>query len=95
MYATFTQSRRSLTRLPGTVWTVRVEGPHRAVRGCQVFPIGELFGLETVLEEATGLADDPDVAADMLESRMIASPRPRRRRDRTVSSRAALYAPSR
>lgn len=96
MHATFPQGRRFLTAgLPGTVWTLRVAGRQRAVRSYPVLPIDELFGLEDGLEAATGLADDAGVVADMLESRMIASPRPRRRRDRTVSSRAALYAPSR
>lgn len=96
MHATSSQGRRFLTAgLPGTVWTFRVAGRQRAVRGYAVLPIDELFGLDDGLEAAAGLADDADVMADMLESRMIAAPRPRRRRDRTVSSRAALYAPSR
>jgi hypothetical protein len=35
---------------------------------------------------------DAGTLADLLDSRMIAPPRPRRRRDRAISSRALFYA---
>lgn len=79
----------------GTVFTLRVAGHDCGVRSQPVCPIDELLGFEDEVDSADGHAGDPALLADLLESRMIVPPRPRRRRERAVSSRAALYAPSR
>ena len=41
-----------------------------------------------------GGAADGDIIADLLDSRMIIPPRPRRRRQRSVSSRAVFFGTS-
>lgn len=87
-----------LQRLPhggGTVFVARVGGRECTVRSFSVSPVGDLLGFEGELEAASGGSEDATLLADALESRMIAPPRPRRRRDRAVSSRAAFYASGR
>ena len=71
------------------------------VRGRMVAEIAEVLGFEEEMDVA--VAGFVDVAAlvgdsadsrtiiDLLDSRMIAPPRPRRRRQRAVSSRAVFY----
>ena len=71
------------------------------VRARTIAPIAEVLGFEAeMVLSAGGLADpaalegwdaDGGMVADMLESRMIAPPRLRRRRQRTVSSRAVFF----
>jgi hypothetical protein len=58
------------------------------VRVMPLCPIADVLGFEH--EIAAGVVD-ADTIADLLDSRMIAPPRPRRRRDRAVSSRAVFY----
>lgn len=94
MHATSTQILQTVSRIPATRYVIRVGGCDLAVRGFPLSPIHEVLGFEDEFENMTGAVADPSLVADMLESRMIAPPRPRRRRDRSVSSRAAFYAPA-
>jgi hypothetical protein len=95
MHATSTHVQQTSSRIPATCFVIRVGGCGLAVRGFPLSPIHEVVGFEEEFENMAGDGADPGLVADMLESRMIAPPRPRRRRDRSVSSRAALYAPAR
>lgn len=78
---------------------VTVGGETCAVRVANIHSIPEVLGFEDemqlVLSAAadgdSGDLDDPQAIADLLESRMIAPPRPRRRRERAVSSRAVFF----
>jgi hypothetical protein len=94
MQATAPQIQQAASRISATHFVIRVGGRDLAVRGFPLSPIHELLGFEEEFENMTGDAADPGLVADMLESRMIDPPRPRRRRDRAVSSRAAFYAPA-
>jgi len=67
------------------------------VRGTPVWPIPEVLELDDQFEPGREAADrgpDDELVADLLASRMIAAPRPRRRRERGVSSRAVFFAGS-
>jgi len=67
------------------------------VRGTPVWPIPEVLELDDQFEPGRDAADrglDEELIADVLASRMIAAPRPRRRRERAVSSRAVFFAGS-
>ena len=73
---------------------MRVDGDMCTVRATTVWPIAEVLGFEAQLE-TSGFVDagiDADFVAAALDSQMIAPPRPRRRRDKLVASRAAFYA---
>jgi len=73
-------------------YVVKVGDAACDVRAFAVTAIEELLGFE---HEADGLMDadaTPVLIGDVVDSRMIAPPRPRRRRDRSVSSRAMFYA---
>jgi hypothetical protein len=94
MHATSTPIQQTASRISATRYTIRVGGCDLAVRGFPLSPIHEVLGFEDEFENMTGDPIDAGLVADMLESRMIAPPRPRRRRDRTVSSRAAFYTPA-
>jgi hypothetical protein len=59
------------------------------VRVTPLCPIADVLGFEHEIA-AAGVVDSATIA-DLLDSRMIAPPRPRRRRDRAVSSRAVFY----
>jgi hypothetical protein len=65
------------------------------VRVRTIAMIAEVLGFEQEMEgDVEGLAgypDDRNLIADLLDSRMIAPPRPMRRRQRSVSSRAMFY----
>lgn len=71
------------------------------VRARTIAPIAEVLGFEAEMDlAAEGMVDpsalggvdaDCGIVADLLESRMIAPPRLRRRRQRTVSSRAVFF----
>jgi len=80
----------AVSRYVMTVGATRCE-----VRGRTIGTIAEVLGFEREMEDAIGdLADaspDAGTIADLLDSRMIAPPRPLRRRQRTVSSRAMFY----
>jgi len=60
------------------------------VRAATVWPIPEVLDLDGQFEPGRDAVDD-DLLADLLASRMIAPPRPRRRRERSVSSRAVFF----
>jgi hypothetical protein len=79
-----------------TLLAMRVDGDTCTVRAAAVWPIAEVLAFEDQFDGlAAGDANaDPSLIADMLDSRMIAATRPRRRRDRAVSSRAMFYAGS-
>ena len=77
-----------------TCYCLQVAGAACQVRATTVWPIHEVLEVEAELllsagghEAATG-----GLLVDLLDSRMIAPPRPRRRRERPVSSRAMFYA---
>ena len=64
------------------------------VRAATVWPIPEVLDLDGPFEPGRDAVDDiidDDLLADLLASRMIAPPRPRRRRERSVSSRAVFF----
>lgn len=73
------------------------------IRVRAIAPIADVLGFEAEMDAAAG-ADGPLQAggdyvdgvtiADLLDSRMIAPPRPRRRRQRFVCSRAVFYGAS-
>ncbi len=73
-------------------------GTHECVvRATEVWPIPEVLDLKGSFEPGMDAADpvlDDEILADLLSSRMIAPPRPRRRREKSVSSRAVFFAPS-
>lgn len=76
-------------------YSLKVGETECVVRAAAVWPIPEVLDLEGQFEpgsDATQQSLDPGLVADVLDSRMIAPPRPRRRRERTVSSRAMFYA---
>lgn len=66
------------------------------VRVRTIAMIAEVLGYEQEMEgdvaDLAGHAADRTLIADLLDSRMIAPPRPARRRQRPVSSRAMFYA---
>lgn len=94
MNATFPQIERGPHGLPTAVFVTRIGGCDCPVRCIPVSPIHELLGFEEETDvDTAGFAGDA-LVADVIDSRMIAPPRPRRRRDRSVSSRAAFYAPA-
>jgi hypothetical protein len=84
---------------PGAArYSVHVGGAACEVRARLVSPIADVLGFEQEMDVAVAgvvdlasLTDDHGMIVDLLDSRMIAPPRPRRRRDRAVSSRAMFY----
>lgn len=76
-----------------------VGGETCAVRVSALHSIPEVLGFEDEMQLVLSAAadgdfpdsGDPQAIADLLESRMIAPPRPRRRRERAVSSRALFF----
>jgi len=75
-------------------FSIKVGEAERIVRAATVWSIPEVLDLESQFEPGSDATDrrEPGLAADVLDSRMIAPPRPRRRRERAVSSRAVFYA---
>ena len=76
-------------------FTVQVDESECLIRAAEVWPIADVLELESQLEPGGDHGTeriDADVAADLLDARMIPPPRPRRRRQRAVSSRAVFYA---
>jgi hypothetical protein len=82
-------SRESRTSL----LSMQVDGEPCTVRTATVWPIAEVLAFEDLIDGMTtdAIDADPGLIADLLESRMIAPPRPRHRRQKSVSSRAAFY----
>lgn len=65
------------------------------VRATTVWPIEDVLGLEVESVLMAAIEEDAaggPVVSDLLESRMIVPLRPRRRRERAISSRAHFYA---
>jgi hypothetical protein len=75
-------------------FTMQVAGTACRVRATTVWPIHEVLEVEAEMLLAAGghEAAEGELLLDLLESRMIAPPRPRRRRERPLSSRAVFYA---
>lgn len=81
---------------------MRIGAEDCAVRVTPIARIEDVLGFEEELQAAAaGLAAEQEacvptgeaaLVAELLEARMIAPLRPRRRRDRAVSSRAVFYA---
>jgi hypothetical protein len=91
----FPESPRSLRQATGRL-VVHVGVGRHPIRSQAVWPIGEVLEVEDELDAL--LAGTPEDQAaptellhDLLDSRMIAPLRPRRRRQRSVSSRAIFY----
>jgi hypothetical protein len=86
-------SGRSAGQAPRYV--IHVGGVACTVRARPVAPIAEMLGFEDEMEASlSDLAAEPGAGGtivDLLDSRMIAPPRPRRRRERAVSSRAVFF----
>ena len=79
-------------------FSIKVGDAECVVRATAVWPIPEVLELESQLEPGseawaqTTQDLERELIADVLASRMIVPPRPRRRRERAVSSRAVFYA---
>jgi hypothetical protein len=84
----------SRTESATTLLSMQVDGDTCTVRAAAVWPIAEVLAFEAPFDGfvAADAEGDPALIADMLDSRMIASPQPRRRRQKAVSSRAVFYA---
>lgn len=84
-------SRESHTSL----LSMQVDGETCTVRTATVWPIAEVLAFEDLIDgmttDSVDAGIDPGLVADLLDSRMIAPPRPRHRRQKSVSSRAAFY----
>ena len=87
---TFGKSATAAARYVVTVGETPCE-----VRGRTIAMIGDVLGFEQEMEgevaDLAGDAADRHLTADLLGSRMLAPPRPLRRRQRPVSSRAMFY----
>jgi hypothetical protein len=92
MHATQPQPIQSSRHAGAALFSVRLNATHCSVRAFPVAMIHDLLGFEHEVEAGCDEATDPAFVADVIESRMIAPPRPRRRRERAVSSRAIFYA---
>lgn len=97
----FIDSRRPPVVASGRL-VVHVGVDRHPIRSQPVWPIADVLGVEDQMdallasgvEDAAATAGQPSAAEllhDLLDSRMIAPPRPRRRRQRAVSSRAVFY----
>lgn len=92
MHATFPQmSHRSHDLAGAATFSLRVGAAACSVRAFPLATIQDLLGFDHDLEAVAAADVDPEMVADVMESRMIAPPRPRRRRDRAVSSRAVFF----
>lgn len=80
-----------------TRYSMKVGNVECVVRAAEVWSIPEVLDLKGSFEPGMDVTDpvlDDAILADLLSSRMIAPPRPRRRREKSVSSRAIFFAPS-
>ena len=90
-------------RRPGPTvghFVVHVAGESHEIRAVAIWPIAEALGAAgqtdmlgphgTVAADHT-VEDDAVILADLMDSLLIAPPRPRHRRQRLVSSRAIFY----
>jgi hypothetical protein len=79
-----------------TLFAATVSGRSQLVRGLAVWPIDEALAMEeqilpATVDQAAEMPLDTALMHDLTASRLIAPPRLRRRRDRAVASRAALF----
>lgn len=77
-------------------FAVRVGAEWSPIRATMIWPIADVLAVEIGLAaRQTGSEPSPESAErlvlDLIDSGMIAPPRPRRRRERPVSSRAVFY----
>ena len=89
---TWTSSRRFVPAR----FAIRVGQDWSPMRAVAVWPIADALGVEPGLQPAIptpalSSGDDVGLVLDLIDSGMIAPPRPRRRRERVVSSRAVFY----
>jgi hypothetical protein len=89
MHATTMTAPSRNVSLATTPRFLTVGGRECVVRVTPVSPISEVLEFEDEFEASEPV--DARMVMDLLDSRMIAPPRPRRRRDRAVSSRAIFY----
>lgn len=77
----------------GARYTIAVGGTAVTVRAATIWPIPEVLDQAEAIDALLAdPASDADLVADLHDSRMIVPPRPRRRRQRPLSSRALFYA---
>jgi len=98
---TQTQGPRTQGRFVPRRLFLKIGGTECSVRAARICSIPEVLGLEEAMDIGLGgLAGEGTVedgvldgrtVIDLLESRMIVPPRPRRRRERAVSSRAVFF----
>lgn len=101
MNATTDQATVHAPLFASTPFVVTVGSEECVVRAAMICSIPEVLGFEEEMDVAGGMhadllaaaAFDSGLIADLLDSRMIAPPRARRR-ERAVSSRAMFYAPA-
>lgn len=79
-----------------TLFTATINGRSQLVRGLAVWPIDEALAMEEQIlpaaaDQAAAMPLDTALMHDLTASRLIAPPRLRRRRDRAIASRAALF----
>jgi hypothetical protein len=79
-----------------TLFTTTISGTPQFVRALAVWPIDEALAMEEQIlhsspDQAAEMPLDTALMHDLTASRLIAPPRLRRRRDRAVASRAALF----
>ena len=88
------QTSRRPDHAASACFAMRVAGAECTVRATTVWPIHEVLEVEAEMLMAAGdqTATDAEMLVDLLASRMIVPLRPRRRRERAVSSRAMFYA---
>ena len=85
---------------PAGQFVIHVAGEPLPIRAVAIWPIADVLSADdqvdalrcdgTIAADA-GTVSDTAVLADLMESLLIAPPRPRHRRERLVSSRAAFY----
>lgn len=85
----------TVRRYAAARFVVRVGSEWSPMRIATIWPIADALATETGLEAAPPAATPGTTAdrmvLDLIDSGMIPPPRPRRRRERPVSSRAVFY----
>lgn len=101
MHATLPRPVNQCTAGSATAqFTILVDGEPCDVRATQVWTIEEVLEFDQHFDENMAGLNPQDMnaarlVADVLDSRMIAPPRPRRRRQRPLSSRAMFFSSAR
>ena len=83
----------SIRRFAAARFAVRVGSEWSPIRAATVWPIADVLagGGDTTASVVEVSAADARLVLDLVDSGMIEPPRPRRRRERRVSSRAVFY----